>query len=108
MMSDNLEQRIKELEKLSYQKISAIASPLGITKTEGQKWRSREILEAIAKKEMEITKDNQVKETHSLIEKVSSDSVNTVKPNYKKGLIIYCGVCDRPLKTNTAGIATCH
>ncbi len=86
------EQRIKELKKLSYQKISAIASSLGITKTEDQKWQDREILETIARKEAEAI----------------TTKMAEPKPNYKKGLIVYCGVCDRPLKTNTSGVATWH
>lgn len=87
-MDTKIEQRIKELEELSYQKISVLANSLGVIKPEEQKWQDPKTLKAIA-----LAEQGKGKST---------------KANYKKGLILYCGVCDRPLKTNPQGIATCH
>ena len=96
----SIETRVEELKKLPYQKIKAIADELGVTKEETAKWQDEEVLGAIARAENKKT-------VHSELSKKQNLPQPPPPPTKKNG-ILYCGVCQKRLTTDTQGNATCH
>lgn len=95
-----MEERIREIEAMSWREIKTLATNLGISKTDDQQWE--DLAPAIAAKETETTKPQKevlsIEQPSSIEDPVEQDAATSFDYIQQGGHLV-CPVCNQPART---------